>query len=73
MDKKKIIKILKNIWPWYLILPLAFVFFLGTSSLNYYTHEYSQDPKQPDYVKWSSPDETANYIFSKLYKEKSVL
>jgi hypothetical protein len=73
MNKNNIKKIIKKIWPWFLILPLALIFFLGTSSLNYYTQEYSKDPVGLDYVKWSSPDETANYIFSKLYAQTGNL
>lgn len=41
---------------------LVIVFFLATSSFNYLT-------QTPDYVKWSSPDETANYFFSKSLSE----
>ncbi|MFA6194728.1 MAG: STT3 domain-containing protein [Patescibacteria group bacterium] len=39
---------------------LALVFFTATASFNY----LSQDS---DYVKWSSPDETANYFFTKNF------
>lgn len=41
---------------------LALVFFVATSSFNYFTQE-------PGYVKWSSPDETANYFFAKSLSE----
>ena len=41
---------------------LALVFFVATSSFNYLTQE-------PGYVKWSSPDETANYFFAKSLSE----
>lgn len=37
---------------------LAAVFFVSTASFNYLTQDDS-------YVKWSSPDETANYFFTK--------
>ena len=45
---------------------LAAVFFLGTASFNYFT-------QSPDYVKWSSPDESANYVFSRLYATSGQL
>lgn len=45
---------------------LAVVFFVATSSFNY----FSQDP---DYVKWSSPDETANYFFSRRLSQTGQL
>ncbi|MEA3449951.1 MAG: glycosyltransferase family 39 protein [Patescibacteria group bacterium] len=73
IKKQKIIKIIKKIWPWYLLLPLVIVFFVGTSSLNYFTQDYSKSLEQADYVKWASPDETANYIFAKLYAQTGKL
>ncbi len=39
---------------------LATVFFIGASSYNYIT-------QQDNFIKWGSPDETANYVFAKLY------
>ncbi len=39
---------------------LALAFFMATASFNYLSQE-------PDYVKWSSPDETANYFFTKNF------
>lgn len=39
---------------------MALVFFAATASFNYLSQE-------PDYVKWSSPDETANYFFAKNF------
>lgn len=59
-------KILKNNWRWLVLLILAIFFFLGTSSFNY----LSQDK---DFVKWLSPDETANYVFSKFYGQEGEL
>lgn len=49
----------KYIIPISLII-LAIVFFAGASSYNYYS-------QTGGFVKWGSPDENANYIFSKLY------
>jgi len=45
---------------------LAAIFCVGTASYNYLT-------QSPDFVKWGSPDETANYVFSKLYAETGRL
>lgn len=45
---------------------LALVFFVATSSFNYLTQE-------DNYVKWTSPDETANYFFSKKLAEDGEL
>lgn len=39
---------------------LALAFFVATASFNYLSQE-------SDYVKWSSPDETANYFFTKNF------
>ena len=39
---------------------LAVIFFICTASFNYSLQD-------KDYVKWSSPDETANYFFSKKF------
>ena len=41
-----------------IVVLLAAIFFVGTSSFNYLTQD-------KNYVKWSSPDETANYFFTK--------
>ncbi|MFH1413166.1 MAG: hypothetical protein ABIG10_04065 [bacterium] len=56
----------KTNWHWLVLISLAIIFFLGTSAFNY----FSQDP---DFVKWSSPDETANYAMSKLYGQDKGL
>lgn len=52
----------KQKWPLLAVTALAVVFFFGTASYNYLT-------QAGDFIKWSSPDETANYIFSKLYSQ----
>jgi len=44
------------------LLILAVVFCLGTASYNYLA-------QRNGFVKWGSPDETANYTFAKLYAE----
>ncbi len=43
-----------------LVVIIAFLFFLVTAGFNYALHD-------SDYVKWGSPDETANYFFTKNY------
>ncbi len=49
----------------YLII-LGSLFFAGTSAYQYCI-------QRPDFVKWSSPDETANYYFSKIFAETGEL
>jgi 4-amino-4-deoxy-L-arabinose transferase-like glycosyltransferase len=49
-----------------ILVGLALIFFIGTASFNYLTQE-------SDYVKWGSPDETANYYFSKKLAEEGEL
>jgi len=69
---KIIFKIKKNIiekWHYFVVLILAVVFFVATSSLNYLTQSYGN----PDFVKWASPDETANYIFTKHYAQTKTI
>ena len=53
-------------WHWLLLGFMAIVFFIGTASFNYFT-------QQPDFVKWLSPDESANYNFTKFYVQESRL
>lgn len=55
-------KIFKNNWPLFIILILAAVFFVLTSSFNYLT-------QTDDYIKWTSPDESANYFFARRFSE----
>ena len=45
---------------------LAVAFFIGTASFNYLTQD-------KNYVKWSSPDETANYFFSQKLSQTGQL
>ncbi|MBU4455151.1 glycosyltransferase family 39 protein [Patescibacteria group bacterium] len=61
------IKILAKKYFFHLILAiLALSFFIGASSFNYFTQKNG-------YLKWVSPDETANYIFTKLYGQEGKL
>jgi 4-amino-4-deoxy-L-arabinose transferase-like glycosyltransferase len=45
---------------------LAVIFFVGTASFNYLTQD-------SNYTKWSSPDETANYFFTKRFSQTGQL
>lgn len=58
ISKKKLIAISR----WAALIILAVCFFIGTASYNKYIHD-------DNFVKWASPDATANYIFTKLYSE----
>lgn len=62
----------RKINPIFIVILLALVFFIGTSSFNFYTQEYSPDGSS-DFVKWAAPDESANYIFAKLYAQTGEL
>jgi len=51
----------------YLILGfLSLCFFLSASSYNYLS-------QSDNFIKWGSPDETANYIFAKLYAQEGSM
>lgn len=62
----------KRNWHIFVVIIFSFVFFLGTSAYNFKTQEYLTDGTK-DFVKWGSPDETANYIVSKLYAQTGNL
>ncbi|MBU2416083.1 hypothetical protein KKH86_02550, partial [Patescibacteria group bacterium] len=53
---------LKKYWRGIVVGILAIVFFIGTAGYNYFNH-------QDGFIKWASPDETANYIITKLYSQ----
>ncbi|MEI7452421.1 MAG: glycosyltransferase family 39 protein [Candidatus Falkowbacteria bacterium] len=53
-------------WTRALLLTLAVIFFIMSASFNYLK-------QSSDFVKWNSPDETANYFFTKLYAETGDL
>jgi len=55
-----------NIKVWLFLLSLAAIFFIGASAFNNLTQEKG-------FVKWSSPDETANYHFAKLFGQEEKL
>ena len=54
---------MKNI-TW--LIALSVLFFIAVSSFNFYTQD-------ANFVKWLSPDETANYILTKLYGQEGQL
>jgi len=53
-------------WHWLLLGLMAIIFFIATASFNYFT-------QSADFVKWLSPDESANYNFTKLYAQECRL
>jgi len=53
-------------WHYFLLVSAAVVFFAGASSFNYFT-------QSQDFIKWLSPDESANYNFTKLYAQEGRL
>lgn len=55
-------RLFKNNFDYFLVFLLAFVFLVATAWFNYAT-------QSSDYVKFLSPDETANYFFAKHYAE----
>jgi len=59
-------KYFKKYFSLFIVVLLALIFFVTTSSLNYFTQD-------SNYVKWASPDETANYYFSKEFSERKQL
>jgi hypothetical protein len=48
------------------LIALSVLFFLAVSSFNFITQD-------ADFVKWLSPDETANYVLTKLYGQTGSL
>jgi len=65
-SKNDFYKLATNYWAWFIIIPVVVGFFLFTASFNY----LSQDS---DFIKWLSPDETANYTAAKIYAETGNL
>ena len=53
-------------WSLIIVFFFAVIFFVSTASFNYFTQE-------PDYIKWTSPDETANYFFARRFSEGQAL
>lgn len=63
---------IKKYWRIFFLSILAILFLIGTSYTNYKTQFYYNE-KGEEFVKWLSPDETANYIFSKYYAQTGNL
>lgn len=59
---KRMKKFLKRNWRGIAVAVLALSFFAGTAGFNYAIHD-------PGFVKFTSPDGTANYVFSKVYAQ----
>lgn len=66
MKLKKLKKIWQKYWHWLVVLFLASAFFVGTASYNHYI-------QADNFIKFSSPDATANYTFAKLYGQTGEL
>ncbi len=63
----------KNYWDYWFVLLIAILFFSAVSSFNYFTQYFDPQNSSKEFVKWLSPDETANYIFTKLYAQERRL
>jgi len=61
--KEKSRKFAKKYWRSAVLIVLAVGFAVGAGSFNYFA-------QSRDFVKWASPDESANYIFAKLYGQE---
>jgi len=61
--KKRIKRFFYKYWRVILLVFVCILFFVGTASYNYINQE-------DGFVKWGSPDETANYTFAKLYGQE---
>lgn len=66
MSLVKIKTYLAKYWQWPLLCVLAVVFFIGTACFISLSQAES-------FVRWGSPDETANYTFTKLYAQEGDL
>ncbi len=66
MNLKSLLQRLAAHWEIMIVIILALAFFVFSSSFNY----LSQDK---DFVKWLSPDETANYTVAKAYAQTGSL
>ncbi len=71
---QKIKKVVFKNWHVFVLVFLVSVFFVSVSYFNYSTQVFqSPNGQGEDFVKWLSPDETANYIFSKYYGQVGEL
>jgi len=53
-------------WYWLVLITAAVVFFMGAAGFNYFA-------QSDGFIKWLSPDESANYNFTKLYADEGRL
>ncbi|MFH0840865.1 MAG: hypothetical protein V1865_02710, partial [bacterium] len=65
-DYKLLLKTIKIDWALVAVVVLAMAFFVASSLFNFYG-------QAGGFVKWSSPDETANYNVAKLYAQTNSL
>ena len=63
---------IKKYWRGIILVIIAVIFFVATSYLNFSTQFYLNDNGE-EFVKWASPDETANYVFTKYYAQTGNL
>jgi len=61
-----VIKLITKYWHYSVLAALAVLFFAGSFFYIYLT-------EKNNFIKWGSPDETANYTFTKLYSEEGTL
>lgn len=57
---------IKQHWRLIVMATVSLCFFIGASSFNYFT-------QSDDFIKWLSPDESSNYVFSKFYAQEGQL
>lgn len=66
----RIKNIFNKYWRIIIIVLVSAVFFVGASSFNFYVQKpFAKD----NFIKWLSPDETANYNLAKLYGQEGRL
>ena len=66
LNFKQCNKYISQNWRLLIVIILALLFFLVSSSYNLIVQD-------SDYVKWGSPDENANYVFTKIYSDNNDL
>jgi hypothetical protein len=72
MNKIKIVY--QKYWHYIILVVFSVIFFISASSYNFIVQKPSFGwPPGMEFIKWSSPDETANYVFSKLYAQEKKL
>ncbi len=71
MFLNKIKNFIIKYWHLLVLIIVAICFFIVTASFNYFSQTIYVNNQRV--YKWLSPDETANYIFAKLYGQESKL